>query len=278
MKTLRALCVAALTATAVFAADALPVFNATLTVGKESRFVLVDASGKASSWLSLGESFAGYTLKSYDAKTSTLELEKGGQTSKVAIAADAAMGVGGTTTPATVAEATAVLEAMNFEKMMDQTLAGVRKQQSGLVNQMMSRMGTVSPEDRDDVVAFQQQVMDTMMAGFTAAEMKDDIAKAYAEIFSKEQLQGLASFYASPLGQTLSEKTPELTQKMNEVMMPRMLANMPKVQQMGQQFAQKMQAKKAAAAAAAKAAAEAGGANAAPAVSPAPAATPAPKP
>lgn len=272
MKTLRALCVAALTATAVFAADALPVFNATLTVGKESRFVLLDSTGKASSWLSLGESFAGYTLKSYDAKTSTLELEKDGKVSKIAIAADAAMGVGGAAaTKATVAEASAVLEAMNFEKMMDQTLAGVRKQQAGMMNQMLSRMGPISDEDRDDVIAFQQRVMETMMSGFSAAEMKDDIAKAYSEIFTKEQLQGLASFYASPLGQTLSEKTPELTQKMNEVMMPRMMANMPKVQAMAQEFGQKMQAKKAAKA---KAAADAAAANA-PA---APATTPAPKP
>ena len=36
-------------------ADALPLFNATLTVGKEHRFVLIDSAGKASSFLGIGD-------------------------------------------------------------------------------------------------------------------------------------------------------------------------------------------------------------------------------
>jgi uncharacterized protein len=72
MKTLTSLLLAALTASAAFAADTLPVFNATLTVGKESRFVLVGPAGKASSWLQVGDTFEGYRVKNFDAKANTL--------------------------------------------------------------------------------------------------------------------------------------------------------------------------------------------------------------
>jgi hypothetical protein len=266
MNKLLALCVAALTATAAFAADALPVFNATLTVGKESRFVLLGADGKASPWLKVGESFAGYTVKDYDAKAGALDLEKDGKVSRVTLAADASTVNGGGIAAAqgTIADATATLDAMHFEKMLDQTLSGVRKQQLAMVRQMMSRMVPPGAE-REEVMAFQEKLMETMMSGLSAAEMKSDVAKAYAQVFTKDELQGLAGFYSSPLGQTLAEKTPELTQKMNEVIMPRMMANMPKVQKLAQEFGAQQQAKKAAAAAAAAAA------NPAPA---APAATP----
>jgi len=263
-----ALGLACLTATAAFAADALPTFNATLTVGKESRFVLIGPDGKSSSWLKVGDSFDGYTVKAYDPKDSALDLEKDGNTTHVKLASDAAIANGGAAMPGTIADATAVLDSMHFEKMLDQTLAGVRKQQGQMIRQMMHRM-PVQGANQEDVVAFQQKIMDTMMSGLNASELKGDVAKAYSEIFTKDQLEQLASFYASPLGQTLSDKTPELTQKMNEIMMPRMMANMPKVQQMAQQFAMEQRAKQQAEHAATAAAAP---------TAPAPAPTPAPAP
>ncbi len=271
MNKLLALSLAALTATAAFAADALPAFNATLTVGKESRFLLLGSDGKASPWLKVGDSFDGYVVKDFDAKSAALDLEKDGKVSRVTLAADAAIANGdaAAVTPATVADATAVLDSMHFEKMLDQTLAGVRKQQVAMVRQMMARMATPGV-DKEDMANFQQKILETMMSGVNAADLKDDVAKAYSEIFSKEQLQGLANFYSSPLGQTLAEKTPELTTKMNEIIAPRMMANMPKVQQLAQEFSAQQRAKHEAAAAAAAQAA-------APAATPAPAA-PTPKP
>ncbi len=272
MKTLIALCAAALTATAAFAADATPSFNATLTVGKESRFVLLGADGKASSWLKVGDSFEGYTIKGFDAKSGALDLEKDGKVSHVALAADAKVQEGASTgvTPATVADATAVLDKMHFERMLDRTLAGVKKQQAAMVDKMMGQLARPGVE-REDLVAFQRKVLDTMMSGMSAAEMKDDVAKAYSQIFTKEELDGLASFYASPIGEAFSDKQPQLAEKMNEILVPRMMANMPKVQQLAQEFAAQQQAKKAAAAATAQPAAT-------PAPTPAPAAAPAPAP
>jgi len=244
-----ALGLACLTATAAFATDALPTFNATLTVGKDSRFVLIGADGKASSWLKVGDGFDGYTIKSYDAKAGALELEKGGKTSQVSLAADAKVANGPAAPVAgTIQDATAVLDSMHFEKMLDQTLAGVRKQQVQMVRQMMSRM-PVQGANQDDLANFQQKIMETMMSGLNAADMKGDVAKAYSEIFTKDQLDGLAAFYSSSLGQTLADKTPELTQKMNDLMIPRMMAAMPKVQKLSMEFAQEQEAKKKAAAA-----------------------------
>lgn len=75
-------------------AAALPLFNATLSVGHEHRFVLVNAAGKASPFLELGESFDGYRLESYDGKTGVLVLEREGVRSPVTLVPDALTTVG----------------------------------------------------------------------------------------------------------------------------------------------------------------------------------------
>src|SRR6185369_2805731 len=111
MKKVLGLCLGLLTAAAAFSADALPVFNATLTMGKQNRFVLIGADGKPSSWLQLGDQFEGYTLKAYDAKSEALDLERDGKVTQVKLASDATVVNGGSTLPPpTLADAQSVLD------------------------------------------------------------------------------------------------------------------------------------------------------------------------
>ena len=98
---LRLILLALASTLALRAADTLPIFNATLTVGKEHRFILVSGS-KTSTFLKLGENFEGYTLKAFDAKTATLDLEHEGKIAHVTLAADAAVESGGAAAAAPV--------------------------------------------------------------------------------------------------------------------------------------------------------------------------------
>ncbi len=230
-------------AVSAFAAESTPLFNAMLSVGKENRFVLVSPTGKVSSFLRTGEAFEGYVIKSYDAKTGTLSLDKDGTPVALTLVANASVGTAQLATPATLADATAVLNAMNFEEMLDKTMAGMRKQQGTMVERMMGQLPG-GGGDREAVIEFQKKVMGEMMSGLNGAEMKADVAKIYSEVFSKEELQGLGSFYSSPLGKSFSDKQPEVSEKMNAVMMPRIMANMPKVTQMMQEFGREQRAKR----------------------------------
>lgn len=234
-------------AVAVRAVAAVPLFNATLTVGREHRFVLVDDSGKASAFLGLGESFAGYTLKAYDAKSGVLELEREGKVFPVTLVADAAVvNAPAAGARATLADAEAVLNAMNFERMMEKTMGAMRKQQAAMIDRMMGQYQTQGIE-REAVVALQGKMLDEIMSALNFGEMKGEIAKIYSEVFTKEQLQGLGAFYSSAVGQTFSEKQPEIVEKMNALMIPRVMAAMPKVQQLAKEFAEEQKAKRAAA-------------------------------
>jgi hypothetical protein len=261
------LLLAALTASVTLAADSIPLFNALLSMGKEQRFVLVSEDGKSSTWLKLGDNFAGYTLKSYDAAATTLALERDGKTVKLVLVNGAGVKDVPAPTPATLADAQEVFRVMRFDEMMSKMIEQQKKTIAPMMMQSMAAAAQrmkLTPEEKDQFMAIQQKGIDDMMNSLTGPDMKASMAQAYSEIFSKEELEGLSSFYATPTGQALVDKTPEVTAKMQAVMMPKMQQSMMQMQQSVQGFAMDIKAKHAAAAAAATPAADAPAAPAKP--------------
>ena len=263
---LKSLLVASLFATcAALAAESAPVtFTGVLSVGKELRFGLVNEGAARSAWVKLGGEFDGYTLKSYDAAKHVLTLEREGKTSLIELADEKFTGAAATAaTKASLADAQAVIDQMQFEKMIEKSMEGQKKMMEGMAKQMAARAGgKVSAED---ISEHQKRVMDVMIEAMNPAQMKQDMAKIYSEMFSKEELASIGAFNSTPAGKAMIEKQPDVQAKLQELMMPRIMGVMPKIQQMGMEFG-KQQAEKA------KAAAAASGAAAAPSV---PAATPA---
>ena len=242
--TLRVTLLALFAAVALRAADALPLFNATLTVGKEHRFVLVDANGKASSFLRLGEKFDGYLLKSYDAKDGALELERDGKVSRVTLVSDAAVTSGpASAMPATIADANVVLNKMRFEEMMDRVIVQQRKAMGANFEQMSSRM-IAQGADKQEVEAFQKKMMDEVMSAMEPQMLKTEMAKIYSDVFTKQELEGIAAFFSTPLGEVMAAKQPDVQEKLGAVIQKRMTEVMPRVQQMGRDFAAQQKAKK----------------------------------
>lgn len=265
---LRLILLVFVSAIGLYAAETLPLFNATLTVGKEHRFVLVDANGKASSFLSLGEVFAGYTLKAYDAKAGALDLERDGQVSRVTLVADAAtIGAPAAPMPATVADAEAVLNKMHFDEMMERVLGQQRKAILGQFQQIGARM-TAQGVDPAEAAAFQKKMADEILAVLDPKQMRTDVSKIYSELFSKQELDQIGAFYSTPLGEMLAAKQPAVQEKLGAIIQGRMGEVMPKVQKMGAEFAAAQKAKREAAG---------GAAPVAPKRTPAPAPAPAPK-
>ena len=241
------------------AAESLPLFNAILTVGKEHRFVLLDASGKTSSFLTLGESFGGYKLKAFDAKAGVLELERDGRVSRVTLMSDAAIAnAPAAKIPATVADAEVVLNKMKFEEMMERAMQGQKKMLAAQFQKMGAQMGAQGA-DPAEVTAFQKKITDEVFSVLDAKTLKNDVSKIYSEVFTKQELDQISAFYSTPLGEMLNTKQPEVQEKLGTIIQGRMMEVMPRVQKMGQEFAAQQKAKKAAA-----------GGAAAPATSPAP--------
>jgi hypothetical protein len=248
---IRILSVALLALGTAFAAEPAPFqLKGVLNTGKEKLFGLSTETGDNSAWVPLGKGFQGYTLKSYDEAKSLLLFEHDGKTYELALAtakiatADAAKG-----TPATIADASAVVDRMRFEEMITKSLDGQKKAMANMSKQMAKQMGAqIDPKDFEE---YQSKVMDTMLEAMNPAQMKNEMAEIYAQTFSKEELRAMGDFYATPAGQSLIDKQPAVQEKLQGLMMPRIMSAMPKIQQMGMEFGKQQKAKAEAAKAAA---------------------------
>lgn len=260
MKKLLAFFAAALVAATSSAADQAPLFNAALTMGKEQRFLLVSQpEGKSSGFLALGETFAGYTVKAFDAKTSTLDLERDGQITKVTLVGNAAIGnAPALAIPATVADAEAMLNKIHFEDLLERAMQGQKKMLAAQFQRMSQQMAAQGA-DPTDVAAFQKKLTDEVFGAMDPKTLKGDVSRIYSEVFTKDDLSQISAFYDTPLGQTMLSKQPEVQEKLGTIIQGRMMDVMPKVQQMSRDFAVQQKAKRDAAKAAG------GGAPAAPA-------------
>jgi hypothetical protein len=83
---------------------------------------------------------------------------------------------------------------------------------------------------------FSGMVGDKIATSFGSEEMKVDVASAYAEVFSEDELRGIIEFYQSPLGAKLLEHMPELSQKSVQISQDRMKSMMPEFKQLGEEY------------------------------------------
>jgi hypothetical protein len=222
----------------------VPLFNATLSVGKDHRFVLVDGSGKASSFLALGESFAGYVLKRYDSKAGVLAIEREGREHLLTLVSDAAVKEAPPPPlPATIADAEAALSKMHLDEMMERSLAQQKKAITAQFQQLTSRMVTqgVDPAEAAD---FQRKLTDEVFAVLDPKQLKGDVTRIYSEVFNKQELEQMGAFFTTPLGEMISSRQPVVQEKLGAIVQARMAEVMPRVQQMGADFAIAQKAKR----------------------------------
>jgi hypothetical protein len=231
---------------AAWAADAgpPPELRGEITTGSERRFALALPGGTQTAWVGLGETFEGWKLTDYNQATDSLALSKEGAEVMLQLSSSIILTptTGGgraappaTSTRATLADAEEVLNQMRFDEMMGLMLEQQKKAATGIVRQITAQAGVAAASAEEQ--AFQARLLDTMFAELTPAAMRGDLARAYSEIFTKEELQGLANFYTTPTGRAMVGKQAEISRKMMELMTPHLLAAMPKVQQLARDFA-----------------------------------------
>ncbi len=203
------------------------VFSGVLALGDDTRFGLVNADGSRSGWHPLGSVFEGHTLKSYDAASKTLTLEKDGQVFELSLASSKLTG-DAEKTAATLADAQAVFERMQFARMVRASMEKSFQAQNKMMAQNLERQGG-GKIDPEALAVFQQKVAETMIEAMQLDKLEQEMAQVYADTFSKDELQAMAAFYATPAGTAMIEKQPQIQAKMQEMIMPRMMQAMPKV-------------------------------------------------
>ena len=138
--------------------------------------------------------------------------------------------------PATVADAEALLNKIKFEDMMERALGQQKKAIAAQFQQVSASM-VAKGADKAEAEALQKKMADEILGVLDAKQMKADVAKIYSELFTKQEMDQVAAFYSTPLGEMLAAKQPAVQEKLGAVIQGRMAEVMPRVQKMAGDFA-----------------------------------------
>jgi len=218
MKSLKALIlfITLATSTAFAAEDSSFFLRGILDLGANRAFSLSNSEGQSSGWLKIGQSFDGYKLAEFDAETRQLTLQNGDQRIELGMAGVTQGAQADGTVEERLAEAERMMHLIKFEQMINDTLDAQMDAMSSMMSQQMAKMG----QSDEGFVEFQQKIMREMFADIDWKPIQKGMTQAYAEVFTKDELEGMSNFYTTPAGQATITKMPEIQQKSMQVMMP----------------------------------------------------------
>lgn len=120
-----------------------------------------------------------------------------------------------------------LLEAMNFKKMMSQTVAAMTQSFPQIMEQMTAGDMTLTAEQKVEARKLSAKSGEAMVKSMTdiysdpqiVQGMEDIMAKAYASNFAVDEIKAITAFYVSPAGKKMLAAQPQLLQQtMPEIM------------------------------------------------------------
>ena len=139
------------------------------------------------------------------------------------------------------AKAEQLFTLLRMDTMMDQLMGGVKRQVQQ-ITESMPGADQATPEQKKQIVDFQQRVMDVVNQKIGWKALEPDFITLYASTYTEEELDGIVAFYKSPIGQKMIDKTPELTTKSTQITQQKMSELQPQLSQMVQDFMKQMAA------------------------------------
>lgn len=143
--------------------------------------------------------------------------------------------------PARLAKVEKLFVVMHIERTMDQMM-GMMQQMIAQSTKGMPGMDALTPEQEKLVADYQKKAMKlaTDTVGWKA--MEPDYARIYATTFTDEQIDAMTTFYSSPAGQALLDKTPEIGQQTMQAVQGKMATLQPQIRKLMEDFAAQMKA------------------------------------
>jgi hypothetical protein len=127
----------------------------------------------------------------------------------------------------------------HVDRLNSQVMDTIVQQTTAIATQNAG--GSLTPEKRTALEAFQKKLMAVLEPQIGWKAMKPAFADVYARLFSEEQMDAIIAFYKSPAGIALMDRMPEINQEANQLMQAKIVALQPQVRQMFADFEKSQQ-------------------------------------
>jgi hypothetical protein len=136
----------------------------------------------------------------------------------------------------------ATLKAMHYDEIIGKLMDQKKQIIVSRMQQELSNMKT-SIISKEEFAAFEQKATDDARGGITPEQIHGDLMRVYGEVYTTAELQAMANFYNTPVGQAISLKQPDMEKKVTNALSTRLLELIPTTQRIVAKFALLQQAK-----------------------------------
>ena len=138
-------------------------------------------------------------------------------------------------------DATKLAKVHEFFKLakLDQMSAQVMNQVKTQVNSGMMQQLTglkLTPDQQQSVDAFTVKIDKVIFDALSWDNLEPEYAKLYAAAYTEQQIDDILTFYRSPTGQAVVEKSPVLMKESNAIAQQRLAAVMPQLRGLMKDF------------------------------------------
>ncbi len=142
--------------------------------------------------------------------------------------------------PSKQAKAAKLVDTMHMEKNMSLMMDSVSTHMKQSFSAALGDKAT--PKQRQIFDGFMSKVLQLLQTQMSWSVLKPEMIKLYVNNFTEEELDGLNTFYSSPVGQSTLEKMPVTMQQSMGTMQAHMATLEPQMRVLQENFAKQMQA------------------------------------
>ena len=133
--------------------------------------------------------------------------------------------------PASPSSVERLLKAIDIERTVDATFAQV-----GQIAEGMATQAGIRPQDRAIFERYMQRVAEVMREEAGWAKLKEPMVQIYIKHYTEAEVQGLIAFYESPLGRSMTAKTPAIMQDSARVSQDMLKRVMPRLAEIAKEM------------------------------------------
>ena len=131
-----------------------------------------------------------------------------------------------------------IMKLTDVQKMMDQFKFQMQQMQFQMMEQV-----DISEKYKGKAIEFQSKIQEMIFNELSWDKMKSEYVKLFTDVYTIDELRGIAQFYKSPIGQSLIKKQPIIFQKSMMISQSKMQNLIPKLKKMTEEFAESIKEK-----------------------------------
>jgi hypothetical protein len=135
-----------------------------------------------------------------------------------------------------------LFQLTSMQNRVDQIRVSALAQARSFAAQQFASTGVSAQPDQKGLAAYYEKLNALVAESYNWTKLEPAYEKVYADLYSEDELDGILTFYRSPVGQAYLSKTPEATRQLLQISKQQFDALTPQIEKLTEDYAAHLRA------------------------------------